>query len=65
MPKEQSLISIFFIIIILKVFSVAYRLRGQLWLRQKNNQKRYSRIFLVITQSQFVFALVRLEMSEN
>ena len=65
MPKEQSLISIFFIIIILKVFSVAYRLRGQLWLRQKNNQKRYSRIFLVITQLQFVFALVRLEMSEN
>lgn len=44
MPKEQSLISIFFIII-LKVFSVSYRVRGQLSLRQKNNQKRYSRIF--------------------
>ena len=64
MPKEQSLISIF--LLLFQRFScVAYRLRGQLWLRQKNNQKRYSMIFLVITQLQFVFALVRLEMSEN
>ena len=28
---------------ILKVFSVVYRLRGQLSLSQKNNQERYSR----------------------